>query len=490
MTDWFEEFEGYPIVNKSQIKWSFTKDFQVQSKFIVEHLKSISSNLEIASDQELLSASQSCHSLISWTKQMAIMGFSGFQEYMDRLLLDNFDDNYIIQSLRSRTFNKWMANNEGYQKIGENYFTLQRGRIFYKKLDNSWYLVELESVFDIMPSMELVDDDDLVLSLNSSYKPTVYKQIYDEWGKSNYSNPVPVNHYSYHEGESDPDNELAKAVTKINNIIEAPVSLLAILDISSLDLNDIEFLIKHSFVMAKFVQERRNKNEHTIYLLRDCIIFNEIHETLDAIEQRATSSDRLIVCRDLLSNKKRRGGHWYFSQEALFFAYEKYPNDFDNFYREYSHILKDYEEYSDEFSTFIKKISLYVDEHIPENIDHKVNIDIVDLGFQGSINMLLKYVIDRHCTAGKKNNTGIHMTVLAEWFKSTYKGMYSSETYSILTSIESLARNELMYRYKLGSFEEGSISVIMGSSDEQKQANTELLVTTMVTIISKDLKLI
>ena len=118
-----------------------------------------------------------------------------------------------------------------------------------------------------------------------------------------------------------------------------------------------------------------------------------------------------------------------------------------------------------------------MDAHIPLDLNTETIIDIVDLGFQGSINILVKYVIDRHCRAGRDHKTVVHMYVLAEWFKSVYPGAYSSETYSLLTNIEVLARNELLYDYKLGSFAEGAISVVMGSKEEQEMANTELLVT-------------
>lgn len=489
MTDWIEEYESFPIVDKDKIKWNFTKDFQVQSNFIIKKLRFILHNLDTATDEELLKASQTCHNLISWTEQMRIMGFTGFQPYIDELLKNNFGEIDVIQNTRSRAIDKWLENNDGSQKIGENYYTIHLKCIYNKRLDGKWYLVNTNSVFNIMPTMEKVDDLALCQNLELRHQPSVYQRIFIEWSQGNYSASIAENHFDNFSGLSNPDKELRKALDKIKQIHDAPVSLNELQKFTNLGIEDLEYLIKHSYLMTRFVQERRQFNEHTIYLLRDCVMFNEIHETLDIIEQKHTSSDRLIVCRDLLSNKKRRGGHWYFSQEALFFAHEKYPDDFEKFYKEYSQILSDYENFSDEFRLFIKKLALYVDEHIPSGIDEDFKIDIVDLGFQGSINILLKYVIDTHCVAGKNHKTIIHMTVLAEWFKTTYRGMYSFETYSLLTSVESFARNELMYTYKLGSFEAGEVAVEMGSFDDQQKANLELLVTTMVVIISKKLGL-
>jgi hypothetical protein len=490
MADWFEEYEGYPIVEKSQIKWSFTKDFEVQSGYITKDLRSIIKRLEDAEGDELLSISQHCYNLLSWTRQMAIMGFSGLQQYIDDLLIDEFGNKDIILETQKKAFMKWVAGKGGSQKIGENYFTVKDGLVYYKKITNDWFLVEEDSVFNITPTMSLVEDQDIVRLLDSEFKPSVYDQIYSEWEKGEFKNKIPANHFTFTDGESTPEREFDKSIGKIKEIIARPVALNAVKELSYIDDEKLEYLIKLSYLMAQYAQTRRQKDEHTVYLLRDCLIFYELHRTLDLIEGNVTSSDQLIAGRKLLSNKKRQGGHWYFSQEALFFAYAKCPDNFNDFYEEYSKILSEYEEYSEEFSGFIKKLADYVDDHIPKDMPAEKVIGIIDLGFQGSINILLKYVIDKHCTAGESHNTEINMYVLAEWFKSIYPGMYESETYSLLTNIEVLARNELMYDYKLGSFEENSISVLMGDEKSQEAANTELLVTTMTALIAKKLKLI
>lgn len=489
-TDWFEEYESYPIVEKPDIKWNFTKDFQVQSSSIRQGIQDILWNEDNLSDDDLIKSSQYCYNLLSWAEQMAIMGFTGFQSYLDDLLVTEFQDKNIVAKIQKRTLEKWLQQNPGYKKIGENGFVVHAGCAYYQKLDGSWWLADNLHVFHIVPALETVNDEDLIETLNSQSKPSPYQQIYNEWLSGGYTNSLNDDHYTPEDGESTPEIQIEKAVAKIKQLLSSPVSLDSFASQAKLNIDRLEYLIKLSFVMVQFVQERRGQNEHTVYLFRDCVMFQEIHKTLDLLEDRTTSSDNLIVCRDLLTNSKRRGGHWYFSQEALFFAYEECPNDFDAFYVAYSRILRDYEDYSPEFKEFMQKLSVYVDEHIPSDLENNKNIDIVDLGFQGSINILLKYVIDNHCTAGDKYQTVINMTVLAEWFKGLYRDMYYSNTYSILTNIESLARNELQYRYKMGSFEHGNIRVVMGSPNEQAQANTELVVSTMTTLISKKLNLV
>lgn len=490
MTDWFKEYESHPVVEKSQIKWNFTKDFQIQSKYIVEDVSSIITRLGNAKDEELLNISQHCYNLLSWARQMDIMGFTGLEYYIDELLLDHFGDKEIILKLQKQSFTKWIKDKTGSQKIGENYFVLHDGRIYYKKLHGQWCVVKEGDVFNLSPEMSVVEDVGTIEALDADYEPSVYHQLYYEWQKGEYKYNIPDNHFSSSGGESTPEDELDKSLAKIKRIIANPVSLEVVRSLGYIDDERLEYLIKISYIMTQFVQTRRGNGEHTIYLLRDCLIFYEIHKTLDILEGVATSSDQLIAGRKLLSNKKREGGHWYFTQEALFFAYEECPDDFNGFYKAFSIILSDYEEYNDEFREFIKKLADYIDLHIPTDLSSGTTVNIVDLGFQGSINILVKYVIDKHCRAGKNHNTEIHMFVLAEWFKSIYSGMYTSETYSLLTNIEVLARNELLYDYKLGSFAESVPSVIMGFEDEQELANEELIVTTMVTSIAKNLRLI
>lgn len=490
MADWFKQFEDRPITEKSQIKWNFTKDFEVQSRYIVDDVTSLISGLDKAKDDDLLRISQHCYNLLSWIKQMAIMGFTGLPRYIDELLVDNFKDRDIIQNLYRESLRRWVEGKEGRHKIGENYFSIDKGSIYYRGITGKWYEVEEGSVFNLMPKMHIVEDSFDTKTFNAETKPSVYEQIYSEWMSDTYVGGIPEKHFTFKRGESTPEDELNISIAKIRKIIERPVALMSLRDKELLDDERLEYLIKLSYLMTQFVQTRRRMNEHSVYLLRDCIIFYELHKTLDIIEGSSTSSDQLIAGRKLLSNSRRPGGHWYFSQEALFIACEKHPNNFDEFYNEYSNILNEYEEYSEEFREFIEKLARYVDEHIPADITPASPINIIDLGFQGSINILIKYVIDNHCKVAQSNKTVVHMYVLAEWFKGIYPGMYSSETYSLLTDIEVLARNELMYDYKAGSFMEGAISVVMGSKEDQENADIELLVTTMTALIAKKLLIV
>lgn len=489
MTDWFEEYESLPVIEKSKIKWTYTKDFEVQSKYIVAYIRSTYEKLESMNDEALLDTSQECYNLISWSVQMKVMGFSGLQHYLDELLVREFNNKDEITNLQYKTFNIWLRDKEGFYKIGDNYFVVADNQVYYRKLDGSWWLVEKSSAFNIYPGFHKAVVGTLVRKLNSISQTSPYETIYQEWMKDEYANNTPSNHYDVVKGTTNPDKVLEITLTKIRKIIDQPVSIHSVLLRGKIDIDSLEQLIKLSFIMVRFTQARRRTDEHTVYLLRDCIMFDEIHKTLDILDQKTTSSDRLIVCRDLLTNKKRRGGHWYFVQEALFFACEKHPKDFAAFFKEFSKILKDYEDYSEEFSNYLKSLSIYIDEHIKQS-DSKLNINFVDLGFQGSINILLKYVVENHSKAPHKRHVNIHMTIVADWFKDIYKGMYYSDTYSLLTVIESLGRNELMYRYVLGSFEKGDIAVNMGTKAEQDISNTELLVSTMVTLISSKLKLV
>lgn len=490
MEDWFAEFENRGPVDKANINWFYTLDFKIQGDFIIKDIGSLLEKVNIANSDELLYISQHCFNLISWVSQMGIMGFPTLAPCVDKLLKDNFDNGNIIKEIQENSFKKWLEDKRGQHKIGENHFNIYNGEIYYKNLRGGWNLVDKVEVFKIMPVLGQEPDNTIVEELEKDYRPTEYHKIFTEWQKSAFASDLPEDLFSYVSGETTPGEYLDFTLKNIKEIIKNPVSLDQVEKLNTKGDGYLEYIIKVGYLMAEFVQKRRARGQHTVYLLRDCLIFYEIQKTLDLLEGKETSCDQLIIGRKLLSNKKRVGGHWYFVQEALFYSYIRYPEDYSKFYEEFSRIMKEYKIYNKEFKDFLDKLAVYVKNHIENAIKNNLGIEIVDLGFQGSINVLVKYIIDNYCTGEVNLKTDIHMYVLAEWFKTVYGKRYTSETYSMLTEIEVLARNEYLYDYKTGSFDNGEPTVLMGEEGAQKDAGLELLVTTMVTILSKRLKLV
>jgi hypothetical protein len=296
--------------------------------------------------------------------------------------------------------------------------------------------------------------------------------------------PISVSLLSVLDGLSNPDTILEASLSKIRSILAHPVSLAEIIKAHPEGLRFVEKTIKISLIMSQYVQTRRHKHEHTLYLLRDCLLFNELHHTLDIIEDRPTSHDQVYIGRKILSNAKREGGHWYVTQEILFSAYLASPNDFGGFYADYSRRLQEYEAYSSEFSALVQELVGYIEKHIGGR-DSTQPVRIIDLGFQGSINMLLKYIIDIHCKWSVGRMIDMNMFVVAEWFKSSYGAdRYSNNTYGLLTYIEEMARNEYLYEYLPSSLENGALSVQMCGHEKATHANLELITVTMSTMIA------
>jgi hypothetical protein len=490
MENWFEELENRTPPDKAKINWPYTLDFKIQGGFMVEDIRSLLQKVKTANDDELLYISQHCFNLISWIDQMGIMGFLGLSGFVDELLEKEFGNKNVIKDLQESSFKKWLSGKQGQYKIGENHYNIYENKIYYRNLQGNWHLVDEKDVFKIMPTLGLSPESTITEELEKDYHPTKYHQIFLEWQNSGFGDEIPKELFTTQVGETTPEEYLQFTIKNIKEIIACPVSYKQIEKLDTKGGEHLEYLIKVGYLMAEFVEGRRKSNQHTVYLLRDCVIFYEIQKTLDLLDGKDTSSDQLIIGRKLLSSKRRAGGHWYVAQEILFHSYIKYPRDYPKFYEEFSRLMKEYAEYSQEFAEVLERLGTYIRKHIEGAIKNNLKIEIVDLGFQGSINVLVKYVIDNYCTKEVKLETEIHMYVLAEWFKTVYGKRYTTETYSMLTKIEDLTRNEYLYDYKPGSFEAGEPMVIMGDESAQRDANVELLVMTMVTILAKRLKII
>ena len=490
MANWFKEYEEEPIVPKAQIPWVYTSDFKAQSKFIKESISSALGRIDTANDDELLNISQHCYNLRSWIRQMGVMGYESLGPAVDAFLHDNFGNANIIHVLQKSAFEKWLNGKTGQYKLGENYFCIYEDEVYYRNFQGDWYAVDAHEVFLITPMLEQVADQAVIGQLELMYEPTPYDKIYHEWQSVDYSGNVTDSLLSVERDICTPEDILNMSRLKIQTIVDKPIAYKHIVSASPGGAGYIEYMIKISYPMTQFVQKRREIAEHTVYLLRDCTMFYELQVAMDVITGKQTSFDQLLIGRKLLSNAKREGGHWFFTQNVLYLAYQKHPHNFEALYDEYSRILRDYVAYSDEFAQHLKDLAEYIDLHIQNALSDNLTITIVDLGFQGSINILVKFIIDNYCLQNSSINTDIHMYVLAEWFKDVYRGKYTSETYSLLTALETLSRNEYMYEYLDESFNKGKLSVKMGSAASQQQANIELIVATMTARIANKLGLV
>jgi hypothetical protein len=416
------------------------------------------------------------------------MGYTGLQSVIEDLLEQEFANRQLLSDLRRDYTDKWLCGKRGQHKIGENNFTIYEGKFYYNTLLGEWYEVEPGNIFDVMPSLVQSADSKICEHLDADYKPTRYQRIYTSWHNANYSGKSSSIISSAKSGETTPEDVLVDTIKKLNDIIENPLNLREIEDAVGGQPDHLEYLIKISCLVVDFAQQRRLTNEHTLYLLRDCAMFHEAQILLDTLEGKPTSHDQVYLGRQAFSSKKRDAGHWYVAQELLLVSLQKNPQDFTQFHTDFVRSMKDYEAYSPEFAELVQNLAIYLNNHIAAATQDNRTINVIDLGFQGSINMLVKYVLDEYCLQESGLDTKVHMYVIAEWFKGVYKSMYSSDTFSALTHIEVMSRNNAIYEYIPWSLRDGKLTVMYGNKGNQYQADIELAVMAMTALILKKLK--
>ena len=486
MTNWFEELEGRPRVAREKVPWPITIEFDIQSEYFISNLKALP-KLDAASDAELLTAAQHCNNLIGWVEQMRIMGYTGLPSVIEELLESEFGSRQKLAELRQAYIEKWLHGKSGQHRIGVNDFTIHEGIVYYSTIHNEWFRVETINTFDMMPILGNESTTELSALLDAHHKPTRYQRIYASWQSAGYSGGLTSTLFSSKAGQTTPEEVLKTTVEKMHTIIERPLALREIEQVIGERRDHLEYLIKISCAVADFAQQRRASNEYTLYLLRDCAMFNEAQILIDLLEGQQTLHGQIYIGRESLSSSRQSAGHWYVCQELLLMSLQKHPDDFNAFYVDFTQRMKDYEKHSLGFSNLVKSLAEYLNNYIKEAEQNDGVITVVDLGFQGSINMILKYVLDRYCLPETKIQTDVHMYVVAEWFKDVYKNMFTSDTFSLLTNIEVMARNNAIYEYVPWSLRDGRLMVTYGSEADQHQADIELSVMTMAIILEKEL---
>src|SRR5690606_2199554 len=120
-------------------------------------------------------------------------------------------------TLQRRSFTRWIEGRTGNHKIGENYFVLHDGSAYYRNIIGAWHTVDVDSIFDLTPTMTIVQGGIIEL-LESTYEPSVYDAIYTEWRVGAYEHEVPSSLFKYSAGESTPEKEIEKSIAKIKEL--------------------------------------------------------------------------------------------------------------------------------------------------------------------------------------------------------------------------------------------------------------------------------
>ena len=105
---------------------------------------------------------------------------------------------------------------------------------------------------------------------------------------------------------------------------------------------------------------------------------------------------------------------------------------------------------------------------------------VFDIGFQGSIALLVKYIIDTQIAAEKGISTDVKIEIGAQWSMKLFGERYDGDYFPMLNRVQLLKRSNELYQYKDNSLESAKLTVTMGNYEQQRRAAIELAVLVMV----------
>jgi len=482
-----EFFKDFEIIlaksNKSQADkdWSGTIDFQVFSEYLINDIQEIQERLKNSNDEYLYYTCRHIFNIQDWIKLMVEdAGFLMFGSAWESLFDKHFGDKHLLQSIYDACFEKWVSQKDGQQKIGENFYNIFEGKLYYRNRFGQWFEVDRTTAFDLKPNQELIEDNDLIGRLNNEYKETRCDAILRRWKDKRYQGVLPEAFLQFEDKETSPDEYFNHTVAHIKTLLKNPVSIAELERWYGDEITDLEHIVKIAVFVLEIVKKRQKDNSHTIYLLRDCLMFHEAHKAIDILNEKNTSSDQILVGRKLLSHKSGEWGYYAAMLDALYSAHLRYPTDFTDFYNEYARLMDLFVSVNPKFASLIVNLGEYIKKHIRTDKD---KIIIFDIGFQGSIALLTKYIVDRHIVLPgsiRKIKTDIEIGVGAEWSKKLFSYRHDSDTFPMLNRIQLMTRSNELYHYKEGSLNSGNLRVVMGSKKAQHKAAIELAVLVMV----------
>ncbi len=485
LIEYFTYFDKIPPKNKLTMDWAVTTDFKVFSEFLLSDILEIQDSLKNADEEYLYDVCLHIFNILDWIKLITDdAGFPTFPSAWENLFEKHFGDKEILQSIYNTCFEKWISRKNGQQKIGENFYNILGGKLYYRNRLEQWFEVDKTTAFDLKPGKELIGDRVIIEQLNREYKETWYDAILRKWKDKQYQGTLPNDFLQFGDEVTNPEEYSEFTLTHIKTLLKNPVSITELERWNSGKIEDLEDTIKISAILGEIVKKRRKNDSHTIYLLRDCLMFYEAHKTMDILNSKDTSVDQIMIGRKLLSHESKEWGYYVATLDALYNAHLRYPTNFDEFYNEYARLLDMFVSLNPGFATVITNLANYIKNHIQTD---KNKIVIFDIGFQGSIALLTKYIIDRHISPSGPNGkieTDINVGVGAVWSKKLFGDRYEGFYFPFLNRVQLATRSNDLYQYKTGSLNSGKLQILMADKETQHKAAIELVVLVMVTLLA------
>jgi hypothetical protein len=460
-------------------------DFRVFSEYLIKDIREIQERLDSADDEYLLYVCEHIYSITEWIELMVGSMSKLFSDAWEKVFDEHFGDKFILKNIYDKSFEKWISNKSGQHKLGENTYSILDHKIHYRNRFGEWLQVDMQTVFDLQPNQERIEDQTTIEKLDREYMRTPYDVLIKQWEDKNYQGTLQDDFLKFEKEVTSPEEYFNFTKEPIEALLRNPVSIAELERWNGGKIANLEDTIKLCSMALDVVKSRRNDSSHTIYLLRDCMMFYQMHKTLDILSSAETSSDQLMIGRKLLSYEPDKWGYYIVTLEALYEAHIRYPNDFNAFYNEYAHLLDLCISVNPRFKALIDDLTRYIKKHIETNQD---KIVIFDTGFQGSINLLTKYVIDRYIkpiNSGHEIETEIEVSVGALWSKELFEDRALGYYFPFLNRVQYMAMSDELYHYRFGSLNDGKVEVTMGNKDWQQKAAIEFVVLVMVTQLAE-----
>jgi hypothetical protein len=471
--------------DKSNMDWTISVDFEVFSEYLVRDIKEIQERSKDASEEYYYYVCRHIFDITDWMRLIVVDNNAlTFMKAFEDLFEKKFGNRHILQTIYNNSFEKWIFQKQGQYQLGENFYNILRGKLYYRNRFGAWFEVDRTTAFDLKPTMEPIEDGNTINKINCEYKETHYDAILRKWKNKQYTGELSNDFLKFDNKETSPEEYYDFSIRHIGTLLKNPISIAELERWNGGKIEDLESVVKICARVLDIVKKRRSEGGHTVYLLRDCIMFYELHKAIDILNQEDTSSDQLLIGRKLLTYKKNEGGYYVIALQILYYAHKRYSTNFIEFYKEYTRLMDQFISLNPRFAIVVNNLADYIKEHI--STDRK-KIVIFDIGFQGSIAIFTKYIIDRYISPNSpsgKIEADVRIGVGAQWSKELFGNRYDGEYFSFLKHVQIAARSDQLYHYKNGSLDSGKLEVEMGSKEWQHKATIELIVLIMITLLA------
>lgn len=462
-------------------------------RFYLKEIHRLRGSQQSNNVDKLLNCSKDAFYLQRYVEDMAFFGWPAITKYFQRAFKKRWGSANILKEIQKSAFEKALGPMEGRQRLGENVYIIHERKIYLRSLKGKWFIIQPRQVFLLLPSLaQPVKNKQLISVLEKQFQPTPLDELFQLWTHKPWSKKVDVSLLYLRKGITTPEEYFGHVEKQIQNINKHPVTFSALKTFCHQDDEYFEKLIKVSYYLIQFVHRLRQKNVCLIHILRDGMMFAEAQYALDILTKSQTANGQLMIGRKLLSTKTKKEYYWQMLVDALYVAQRKSSNHFSSFYKEYKKDLHYREQKNPELVALFERLAQYIQKPIKENLRCHRRFMIVDTGLQGSVNMLIKYIIDEYVATQlqKKITSDIYMFIVGAWLKKIYKGKFFSHYYPMMKDIEVFMRSDQLYHYAPGSFEKGKLEVKMGTRKNQLLANIELIVLVQTCLLMYQNKLI